>query len=87
MRLPRSLDHPKWTIGFMVGVALVVWGIFIWRANTSANTSFKLCQAINALIVPQVYAAHTKSTVAYQYYANHRVALKRLDKFVNDLPC
>jgi hypothetical protein len=37
VKLPRSLDHSKITIAFMVGVALLVWGIFIWRANASAS--------------------------------------------------
>jgi hypothetical protein len=87
VKLPRSLDHSKITIAFMVGVALLVWGIFIWRANASANANSQLCRGIKALMLPSVARAHIKGTASYKYYKTHPDQLRALDRFVQTLPC
>jgi hypothetical protein len=80
-------DHQLLVIVFMVAVGFTVWGVVFWRAHTTTSVANRLCGAIKVLIQPQVADAHTKGTVAYNYYLKHPKDLKRLDDFERQLPC
>ncbi len=83
------MNRQRLVIAFVVLFPLGIWGLFFWRAQSSADRADQLCRAVKALIHPSVAAALTPGTSEYEYYhlKKNELAFDRLLQFDADLPC